>query len=210
MRVLEVTAGSTLEPMTDHAPDISDEAPIRVVIVDDVEAHRVLCALAIDATPGMLVVGEARDGVEACELVEALQPDALVLDLRMPVLDGFEAIPLVRTLAPHLRIVVWSGTAEPDDIARAKALGAHAAVGKFTPAREIADAVRDVVRAYRETAAATLVRTASMGALLHQPSDVRALRPWVRRASATVPAQPHPAALPRPLAAHAPVSPRSR
>jgi DNA-binding NarL/FixJ family response regulator len=163
---------SSTQPL---APD-----PIRVVVVDDVEAHRLLCALAIDCVRGMQVVGEARDGVEACELVEELQPDAIVLDLRMPRLDGFEAIPLVRTLAPHVRIVVWSGTAEPEDIERAVGLGAHAVVRKLAASSEVAGAVRSVVESYRAAATSALFRTASRGGLLNQPADVSSLRPWAR------------------------------
>ena len=183
------------EPWTVATAEPDD--PVRVVVVDDVEAHRLLCALAIDLMPGMATVGEAADGAEACELVEQLQPDAVVLDLRMPVLDGFEAIPLLRTLAPHVRIVVWSGTCDPSDVERAVALGAHAVVGKLAEAREVAEAVRTAVDGYRTAARAVLVSTASRGALLHPVTDVRALRPWTRHLRTPVlPARP--AALPAP------------
>ena len=67
------------------------DAPVRVVLVDDQDLLRYSLALVIDADPGMTVVGEARDGVEAIDVVTTTAPDVVLMDVRMPRLDGIEA-----------------------------------------------------------------------------------------------------------------------
>jgi len=65
--------------------------PVRVVLVDDQDLLRRSLALVIEADPGATVVGEARDGVEAIAVVTATVPDVVLMDVRMPRLDGIEA-----------------------------------------------------------------------------------------------------------------------
>jgi len=67
------------------------DAPVRVVLVDDQDLLRYSLALVIDADPAMTVVGEARDGVEAIDVVTTTAPDVVLMDVRMPRLDGIEA-----------------------------------------------------------------------------------------------------------------------
>ncbi len=66
-------------------------APVRLLIADDQDMVRVGLATILDAEPSIEVVGQARDGREAVELVRTLRPDVCVFDIRMPVLDGIEA-----------------------------------------------------------------------------------------------------------------------
>jgi DNA-binding NarL/FixJ family response regulator len=76
------------------------------------------------------LVGEARDGVEAVEQAELLQPDVMLLDLSMPRRDGLEALPLVRAASPDTRVVVLSGFDEAVASERALELGAERYVQK--------------------------------------------------------------------------------
>lgn len=109
----------------------------RIVLADDTVDLRVLLTSALVAFGGFEVVGEAGDGREAVQLVDELRPDAILLDLSMPELDGLEAIPLIRSVSPHTAIIVLSGfdarTFAGDAISR----GAAAYLQKGTPLREI-------------------------------------------------------------------------
>jgi DNA-binding NarL/FixJ family response regulator len=79
-----------------------------VVIADDQPDIRTLLATRLGLDPALEVVGEAANGAEAIDRVHALRPAALILDLQMPVMSGEEAIPVLRSLAPDLRILVFS------------------------------------------------------------------------------------------------------
>lgn len=100
-------------------------AKCTVVLADDTPEIRTLLRLTLEDQGQIEVVGEAGDGAEAVEIVSALQPDALVLDLAMPVMDGFEAIPEVRRRAPDTKIIVLSGFDTQVMCERALSLGAH-------------------------------------------------------------------------------------
>lgn len=80
----------------------------RVLIADDKADIRTLIAARLGLDPTLEVVGEASNGAEAITKVGDLQPTALILDLHMPVMSGEEAIPILRSLAPDLRILVFS------------------------------------------------------------------------------------------------------
>ncbi len=96
----------------------------RVVLADDTPEIRTLLRLTLEDQGAIEVVGEARDGAEAVKMVSELQPDALVLDLAMPVMDGFQAIPEVRRTAPETKIIVLSGFDTNIMSERALSLGA--------------------------------------------------------------------------------------
>ena len=83
-------------------------ATVSVLLVDDTPTLRRLMRLALDGT-GFEVVGEAGDGQSAVELAAQLEPDLVLLDLAMPVMDGLEALPLLRAGLPRVRVVILSG-----------------------------------------------------------------------------------------------------
>src|SRR2546422_2068256 len=80
----------------------------RVLVVDDKSDIRRLLVTRLGLDPGLEVVGEAANGVEAIDRVRELAPEVMVLDLQMPVMSGEEVIPIVRSLEPRARIVVFS------------------------------------------------------------------------------------------------------
>jgi DNA-binding NarL/FixJ family response regulator len=88
---------------------VSDVRKIRVVLVDDVPELRLLVRVTLEEDPAIEVVGEASNGREGVEVVQATDPDLVLLDLSMPDMDGLEAIPLMREHAPNARVVVLSG-----------------------------------------------------------------------------------------------------
>jgi CheY-like chemotaxis protein len=82
-----------------------------VVIVDDKADIRLLLATRIGLDPTLRVAGEAADGSEAIARARELQPDAIILDLEMPGMNGYTVIPILRTVNPLMRILVYSGSA---------------------------------------------------------------------------------------------------
>jgi len=103
---------------------------MRVLIADDTEDIRMLLRLTLQKDGRFEIVGEARDGREAVELAESEQPDAIVLDLAMPVMDGLQALPDIRRMLPRCRIVVLSGFNASQMADEALALGADAYLEK--------------------------------------------------------------------------------
>ena len=89
------------------------------------------------------VIGEAADGNEAVAMVGSERPDALVLDLAMPGMNGVEAIPQILSTSPSTKIVVLSGFAEmAPDVLHA---GAHGFFEKTAPPQELASTIADLV-----------------------------------------------------------------
>ena len=117
---------------------------VRVVIIDDTEDLRELLRFALERA-GMDVIGEAADGRAGIEVVRADPPDLVLLDLSMPVMDGLEALPHVRRLAPHARIVVLSGFEAGQMADRALATGADGYLQKGMPLARIVERLREIV-----------------------------------------------------------------
>jgi DNA-binding NarL/FixJ family response regulator len=86
------------------------ERPLRAVVIDDTPDIRELMSIVLTRS-GMEVVGEASDGRAGVDVVRAFLPDLVLLDLAMPVMDGVEALPLIRELVPDARIIVLSAFA---------------------------------------------------------------------------------------------------
>ena len=101
----------------------------RVIIVDDDPDVRYLTRLTIESD-SCEVVGEATNGAEALDLADQIRPDAVVIDLRMPLMDGLEATRILRYRFPELRIIVLSGSDDPAMERQISAAGADAAVDK--------------------------------------------------------------------------------
>src|SRR5579872_1011302 len=80
----------------------------KIVIADDQSDVRDLLALRLSLVPALDAVGQAADGREAIDLARSLAPDLMTLDLRMPVMGGIEAMPMLRAAAPRMKIVVFS------------------------------------------------------------------------------------------------------
>ena len=86
----------------------------KVLLVDDQADIRELLAIRLAMVRGMEVIGEAGNGAEAISLARQYQPDAVILDLEMPVMSGRQVIPILRAAVPGIRILVYSAFAEPD------------------------------------------------------------------------------------------------
>jgi len=94
------------------------------------------------------VVGEASDGIEAIDLVAALQPDVVLMDVRMPGLSGPEAARKIRAMQPGVRIVMLTMSDDEEDLYSSVRAGASGYVLKEVPVEEIAGVVRAVARGH--------------------------------------------------------------
>ncbi|WP_131768576.1 response regulator transcription factor [Candidatus Protofrankia californiensis] len=117
---------------------------VRVVVADDADGVRDLVCLLLDMEPDFVVVGQARDGAEAIEIVSCTEPDLVLLDVAMPVMDGLAALPMIRRRAPQARVVIFTGFSEQALGEQASALGAHALIEKGLAVDSLVDRLREV------------------------------------------------------------------
>lgn len=115
---------------------------IRVLVVDDQAIVRDGLATVLDLVPDLEVVGQAANGIEAVERATELDPDVVLMDLRMPVLGGSEATARLRSQAPRSAVVVLTTYGDDESIAAALAAGARGYLTKDAGRSELAAAVR--------------------------------------------------------------------
>ncbi|HET8673587.1 MAG TPA: response regulator transcription factor [Thermoleophilaceae bacterium] len=120
------------------------DAPIRVVIADDQRVVRDGLVMLVGLIDGVEVAGTATDGREAVEQVRALRPDVVLMDLRMPGLDGVGATRQIRSELPGTQVLVLTTYADDDSLFPALQAGALGYLTKDAGAGEIAEAVRAV------------------------------------------------------------------
>jgi DNA-binding NarL/FixJ family response regulator len=131
---------NTLEVAAGQAPEGSKS--LRVLLCDDMQQVRLVLRTEMSLESDLEVVGEATNGLEAIELARKSQPDVVILDLTMPVMDGLEALPRIREAAPSARVIMLSAHGTSDMKAKAVAAGASRYIEKTATTREIVDAVR--------------------------------------------------------------------
>ncbi|HKN64272.1 MAG TPA: response regulator transcription factor [Gaiellaceae bacterium] len=120
--------------------------PLRVLIADD---HRLFAEAleAILATDERIeVVGQAGDGSEAVELARRLGPDVVLMDVSMPVLDGFEATREIRAASDDTHVLMLTGSNSRADVDRSREAGASGYVTKDRIASELVAAIVEVTR----------------------------------------------------------------
>jgi DNA-binding NarL/FixJ family response regulator len=115
---------------------------IRVVVADDQRVVRDGLAMLIGMIEGLEVVGCASDGVEAVELCERTQPDVVLMDLRMPRMEGAEATQTIRAKHPAIEVLVLTTYADDEYLFPALRAGARGYLTKDASAEEIEQAIR--------------------------------------------------------------------
>ena len=118
----------------------------RVLIVDDAANLRELLTLLLEIEDDFDVVGTAADGKQAVEAARILQPDLVLLDLAMPVMDGLQALPLLRANVPGARIVIFSGFEHQALAEEAVKAGADAYIEKGTSVTHLVAQLRALRR----------------------------------------------------------------
>ena len=119
---------------------------IKVLIADDHLIVREGLRLILETEEGFEVVGEAVDGAEAVRLAGELQPDVVLMDLRMPVMDGLEAVQHLQHAQPHIAVVILTTYNEDDMLRRGLKAGARGYLLKDTGRQVLFDTIRAASR----------------------------------------------------------------
>ncbi len=139
----EVATQDLVTALQDFAPD-QDQVRIRVVIADDHPITREGVEKLLSLETDMELVGEAGDGESAVAIVDKLDPDILLLDLRMPVVDGFAALQRILKLGRKTRVVVFTASEDKNEFVQAMKLGCSGIILKQTEADLILKGIRKV------------------------------------------------------------------
>ncbi len=131
--------------MTDDALE-SSRNPTRILVVDDHELVRKGIRALLYEVPGFQVVGEARNGQEAVSCARELEPDVILMDLRMPLMDGIEATRQITAARRESAVLVLTGTGADDDVLQAIRAGAAGYLLKDSSAAELVRGIRRVAR----------------------------------------------------------------
>lgn len=120
-------------------------APIRVLVADDQRTVRDGLTMLVGLIDGVEVVGAACDGVEAVELAHTERPDVVLMDLRMPRMEGAEATRHIRAELPDTQVLVLTTYADDESLFPALQAGARGYLTKDASAEEIEQAIRALV-----------------------------------------------------------------
>jgi DNA-binding NarL/FixJ family response regulator len=125
--------------VTEAAPNL--EKPIRVVIADDQELFVEALEAILSGDPRISVVGRASNGEEAVQLEAELQPNVVLMDISMPVLDGIEATRVIQSRRATACVLMLTGSSSSSDIDRARRAGAAGYITKDRIAADLIDAI---------------------------------------------------------------------
>jgi DNA-binding NarL/FixJ family response regulator len=120
------------------------DGKIKVLLADDDELFLESLRTLIEGQPELSVVAAAQNGLEAIELADRLDPDAVVIDLHMPLLDGITAVSRLRHDHPSLCLIVVTGDADRSLHLAAVAAGADGVLEKHELARRLVERLADV------------------------------------------------------------------
>lgn len=156
---------------------------IKLLVVDDHPVVREGLVAMLGRMPGLAVVGEAPDGHQAVEMARRLRPDVVLMDLRMPVMDGVEATARIVRDQPASRVLVLTTFDEDDLILAGLRAGARGYLLKDTPRDEIARAIETVHlgEVFLHPAVAARVVAHATGGSARAPAEAAAAGPLTER-----------------------------
>jgi DNA-binding NarL/FixJ family response regulator len=153
--------------------------PVRVVVAEDQTVVREGLVALLDLLPGVEVVGQAADGVEAAALVARYRPDVLLLDMRMPGMDGVATTAAVVAHSPGTAVVILTSYADDASVLAALAAGARGYLTKNASWAEISQAVHAAaagLTALEPALQARVVDAARIGRVPAEPPDGLTMR----------------------------------
>jgi DNA-binding NarL/FixJ family response regulator len=123
---------------------------IRILLVDDQGIIREGLRSLLETKIDLSIIGEAENGKAAVELALTLQPDVVLMDVRMPIMDGVAATRALAEQAPHIKVLVLTTFDDDEYVTQALRCGAKGYLLKDTPSTELADAIRAIHRGYTQ------------------------------------------------------------
>jgi DNA-binding NarL/FixJ family response regulator len=134
-----------MQPERSPSPQVAGQGrPVRVVLADDQRLVRESLATLLRLFGGVELVATAGDGMEACALVDQHAPDVVLMDLRMPRMDGVEATLRLRREHPAVGVIALSTFADDDSVLAALRAGARGYLTKDASSADIEEAIRTV------------------------------------------------------------------
>ena len=118
--------------------------PTTVLIADDHAVFRIGLSTLLGTEPGVKVVGEAEDGIQAITLTQRLKPDVVIMDIMMPEMDGIKATRKIKELNYGTKILILTTATTPDELQGALTSGADGALLKSAANGELLQIIRDV------------------------------------------------------------------
>jgi DNA-binding NarL/FixJ family response regulator len=142
------------EPAARRGPDDDEllDDPIRLLIADDDQRTTMVLRESLPQF-GFEIVGNAKNGAEAGARVASLKPEVVLMDLRMPEVDGMEATVMIKAEEPRTQIVILTAFPEGDAEWAAEFMGAASLLGKDTPLEDLVDTLRAAALLYRTSPA---------------------------------------------------------
>jgi NarL family two-component system response regulator YdfI len=142
---------------------------IRVVIADDHPIVREGLRMILEKAEDCELVGEATDGAKAIQLVDEVQPDVVLMDLRMPGMDGLEALRRIRQAWPQRAVLILTNYNEDDLMIRGLRAGAHGYLLKDTDLESLLQAIRTAARGETVVQPEIMERVLSLAAQAFSP-----------------------------------------
>jgi DNA-binding NarL/FixJ family response regulator len=137
--------------MTDLT-DLRKVEPVRVLVVDDHPSFRRALSSALSMVEDIEIAGEAGGGIEACDEAARLRPDAIVMDLSMPDLDGIGAMERIHETDPEVPVVILTANADIVTERQARRAGARGFLAKGTGLHDLVLALQDAAGTTSATA----------------------------------------------------------
>jgi DNA-binding NarL/FixJ family response regulator len=145
---------------------------IRVLLVDDQSIVREGLSSLLQTHPDLEVVGEAENGQVAVEQAIAFKPDVILMDIRMPIMDGVAAIRIIQEQVPKIKILVLTTFDDDQYVTQAIAHGAQGYLLKDTPSAELAQAIRLVNKGYSQMGPGLLAKAINNSSLQPKPNAI--------------------------------------
>ena len=119
-----------------------NQEPIKVIICDDHVLYRAGVKTTLSAKKDIKVIAEADNGVHLLNLIKSLQPDVILLDIQMPIMDGITALPEIKKICPNTKVIMLTMLEDNSMITKLMELGANSYLSKTSDSEVIYEAIK--------------------------------------------------------------------